>query len=88
MCLAARSEAGKYGSEVKSVEIYYYFSVEEEKKNRRHADYERKLYRWMKYHEGNDCTKEAMPYQSWKIIQFSMMCLAARSEAGGGILLW
>ena len=32
MCLAARSEAGKYGSEVKSVEIYYYFSVEEEKK--------------------------------------------------------
>ena len=45
MCLAARSEAGKYRSEVKSVEIYYYFSVEEEKKNRRHADYERKLYR-------------------------------------------
>ena len=45
MCLAARSEAGKYGSEVKSVEIYYYFSVEEEKKNRRNADYERKLYR-------------------------------------------
>ena len=32
MCLAARSEAGKYGSEVKSVEIYYYFSVEEEGK--------------------------------------------------------
>ena len=32
MCLAARSEAGKYGSEVKSVEIYYYFSVEEEEK--------------------------------------------------------
>ena len=83
MCLAARSEAGKYGSKVKSVEIYYYFSVEEEKKNRRHADYERKLHRWMKYHEDNDCTKEAMPNQS-KIIQFSMMCLAARSEAWGG----
>ena len=32
MCLAARSEASKYGSEVKSVEIYYYFSVEEEEK--------------------------------------------------------
>ena len=32
MCLAARSEAGKYGSEVKSVEIFYYFSVEEDKK--------------------------------------------------------
>ena len=45
MCLAARSEAGKYGSEVKSVEIYYYFSVEEEKKNRRHTDYEKELYR-------------------------------------------
>ena len=46
MCLAARREAGKYGSEVKSVEIYYYFSVEEEeKKNKRHADYEKELYR-------------------------------------------
>ena len=31
---------------MKSVEIYYYFSVEEEeKKNRRHADYEKELYR-------------------------------------------
>ena len=52
---------------MKSVEIYYYFSIEEEeKKNRRHADYEKEFYRWMKYHEGSDCTKEAMPNQSQK----------------------
>ena len=31
---------------MKSVKTYYYFSVEdEEKKNRRHADYEKELYR-------------------------------------------
>ena len=74
---------------MKSVEIYYYFSVEEEEKKiegmlimRRNCTGE--------WNTMKAVTERSNALSKSKIIQFSMMCLAARSEAGGGggILLW